>query len=72
MELKAAKVSEAKSWVKNIVISAMLGNEDVNRDELMRMRWVVTWKEDETAPEGAEAESQARRGRLPRPCPRGG
>ena len=56
MELKAAKVSEAKSWVKNMVIRAMLDNEDVNRDELMRMRWVVTWKEGETAPDGAEVD----------------
>eukprot|EP00974_Lingulodinium_polyedra_P020638 1997661-Lingulodinium_polyedra.AAC.1 len=41
-----------------MVIRALQENEEFDRNELMQMRWVVTWKEDEQAPAGQKLKAR--------------
>ena len=43
-QLEQAKQNEIRQYLRNEVIEALKGNEEIRDDELMVMRWVVTVK----------------------------
>jgi DNA topoisomerase IB len=44
--IRTAKGKEIKEFIKEAVVAKLKENEDVNPDDVMKMRWVLTWKKN--------------------------
>ena len=48
--IRLGKGKEVREFIKEEVVTKLLADENVSKDEAMRMRWVITWKKDESSP----------------------
>jgi hypothetical protein len=55
--IKAAK-GKVREFIKEEVVTRLLDDEIVPKDQIMRMRWVLTWKKDDTVPGGKKGKAR--------------
>ena len=56
--IKAAKGKEVREFIKEEVVTRLLDDEIVPKDQIMRMRWVLTRKKDDTVPGGKKGKAR--------------
>ena len=60
-EMAKAKSNECTQWLNNEVLEAIASQHEIPSSEIMKMRWVLTWKDPgANAPVGAKPKAKAR------------
>ena len=54
-QFAGAKMKEVNQYIEQEVLETLPPEYVVPKDRVLRMRWVLTWKEDPSAPEGRKA-----------------
>jgi hypothetical protein len=56
--IRFAKGKEVKEFIKENVVARLLADEHVNPDDVMKMRFVLTWKQDPDSPSGKKGKAR--------------
>ena len=56
--IRFAKGKEVKEFIKEQVVTRLLAGEHVDPDDVMKMRFVLTWKADPESPEGKKGKAR--------------
>ena len=56
--IRLAKGKEVREFIKEKVVERVLATEKIRPEEIMRMRWVLTWKKDPDSPLGKKGKAR--------------
>jgi len=56
--IRFAKGKEVKEFIKEKVVARLLQGEHVHPDDIMKMRFVLTWKKDPESPDGKKGKAR--------------
>ena len=56
--IRQAKGKEVKEFIREHVVERLRADERVKPEDVMKMRWVLTWKKDPDSPEGKKGKAR--------------
>ena len=57
-QFAGAKMKEVNQYIEQEVMETLPPEYEVPKERILKMRWVLTWKDDPTAPEGRKAKGR--------------
>ena len=57
-QFAGAKMKEVNQYIEHEVLETLPPKYEVPKERILKMRWVMTWKDDPTAPEGRKAKGR--------------